>query len=154
LGGGVTLATPIAELRLEPLRVIADDRGAVLHMLRADAPLFRGFGEVYLSEIQPGVTKGWKRHQRMTQHLTVPSGRVRFAFFDGRTGSVTHGTTWSCESGRPDAYSLLVIPPGIWYAWRGIAAQASLLVNCTDIPHDPGEADVSLLPEGLGAFEW
>src|SRR5438128_1654836 len=65
-----------------PLRIIADDRGAVLHMLRADSPFFTGFGEVYFSETRSGTVKPWKRHRRMTQRLAVPVGRMLFAILD------------------------------------------------------------------------
>src|SRR4051812_49366335 len=37
------------------LRQIVDHRGAVLHMLRSDAPDFRQFGECYFSEVAPGA---------------------------------------------------------------------------------------------------
>jgi dTDP-4-dehydrorhamnose 3,5-epimerase len=131
----------IEGLHLEPLRVLADARGAVLHMLRADSPLFHGFGEVYLSEINPGVMKGWKRHLRATQHLVVPRGRVRFGFHDDRAGSSTCGTTAHCDLGRPDAYALVVIPPYVWYAWRCLGDQPALLVNCSDLPHDASESE-------------
>ncbi len=49
---------PIEGVMLTTLRQITDERGAVLHMLRADAPGFRGFGECYFSEIRPGVRQG------------------------------------------------------------------------------------------------
>ena len=154
MGGGLTTGVPIDGVRLEPLRVIGDERGAVLHVLRVDSPWFHGFGEVYVSEILPAVQKGWKRHRRMTQYIAVPSGRVRFAFFDARGDSPTSGETWSCELGRPDAYALLIIPPGLWYAWRGVAAYPSLLVNCADLPHDPLESEQSASPQGLAPFQW
>jgi dTDP-4-dehydrorhamnose 3,5-epimerase len=137
----MTLTPAIAGIHLEPLRVIGDERGAVLHMLRADSPLFRAFGEIYFSEINPGVLKGWKRHRRATQHLAVPRGRVRFALHDERPDSPTRGATARCEIGRPDAYALLVIPPQVWYAWRCLGAEPALLVNCSDLPHDPGESE-------------
>ena len=66
----------LAGVEWRPLRVIADDRGAVLHMVRADAPGFAGFGEVYFSELRPGVTKGWKLHLRMTQRLAIVQDRL------------------------------------------------------------------------------
>ena len=43
---------------ITPLKQIRDERGAVLHMLRTDAPHFAGFGEVYFSVVNPGVIKG------------------------------------------------------------------------------------------------
>src|SRR5688500_206386 len=63
---GMTLSAPIEGVRLEPRQTFLDGRGAVLHVLRRDTPGFAGFGEIYVSEINPGVMKGWKRHSRVT----------------------------------------------------------------------------------------
>ena len=49
----------IHDLRITPLRRIPDERGAVMHMLRADDPAFERFGEIYFSLVYPGVVKGW-----------------------------------------------------------------------------------------------
>lgn len=135
-------APAMAGVEMRPLRVIADDRGAVLHMLRADSPGFSGFGEVYFSELRPGVTKGWKLHLKMTQRLAVPVGRIQFVLYDDRPDSPTHRKIVELQSGRPDCYGLLVIPPGIWYAFRNLAAGPSLLANCADLWHDPLESRV------------
>ena len=41
-----------------PLRQIPDERGKIMHMLRADDPYFEKFGEIYFSTVYPGVVKG------------------------------------------------------------------------------------------------
>ena len=38
-------------LEVIPLERIADERGAVLHMLRNDSPRFERFGELYFSMV-------------------------------------------------------------------------------------------------------
>ena len=43
---------------VQPLRRIADERGSVMHMLRAGDAWFTGFGEIYFSTVYPGVVKG------------------------------------------------------------------------------------------------
>jgi dTDP-4-dehydrorhamnose 3,5-epimerase len=144
------IVTRIEGLAVTPLREIRDERGAVLHMLRSDASDFRGFGECYLSEVLPGAVKGWKRHQRQTQNLAVPAGRVRFVIYDARAPSATHGCLEVIELGRPDAYARLRIPPMLYYGFACIGALPALVVNCTDIPHDPAESD-SLGLEDLAA---
>ena len=67
----------ISGVQMLPLKQIIDDRGKVMHMLRADSPLFKRFGEIYFSMINPGTIKAWKRHQKMTQHIAVPVGKIR-----------------------------------------------------------------------------
>ena len=47
--------------------------GAVLHMMRCEAPDFTRFGDCYFSEVAPGAIKGWKRHRLQTQTLPYPA---------------------------------------------------------------------------------
>jgi dTDP-4-dehydrorhamnose 3,5-epimerase len=147
------MSAGIEGVSIAPLAVIADERGAVLHMLRSDWPSFTQFGEVYFSEINPGGVKAWKRHRKATQHLAAPVGRVKFVLYDDRAGSPTVGAVLRLELGRPDAYSLLTIAPGIWYGWQALASYPSILANCSDFAHDPAESDhVDSIPGLTG--EW
>lgn len=124
-----------------PLRVIDGPDGAVLHMLRADHPAFDAFGETYFSEVNPGATKGWKFHREMTQRLAVPVGQVVFCMKDGRQASQSGGRTAVVQMGRPDHYRLLVIPPGVWYAFRNPGTSVALIANVPDLPHSPDEVE-------------
>ncbi len=144
------IVTRIEGLAVTPLREIRDERGAVLHVLRSDAADFCAFGECYLSEVVPGAIKAWKRHHRQTQNLAVPIGRVRFVIYDARVSSATHGCLEVIELGRPDAYARLRIPPMLFYGFACTSALPALVVNCTDIPHDPAESDSLGLEELAG----
>lgn len=127
-------------VHIVPLRVFADARGEVRQMLRADAPHFSRFGEIYFSLINSGMIKGWKRHRCMTLNLAVPIGQVRFVLHDDRNDSPTQGETQELILGR-NAYQLAVVPPGIWCAFQGLDQGISLVANCASLPHDPSEAD-------------
>ena len=132
--------TAIQGVYLTFLREIADHRGSVLHLMRRDDELFKGFGEVYFSEVFPGKYKAWKKHIRQTQNVAVPRGRILLVLFDGRDGSATRGNLLELELGRPDRYLRVTIPPGIWYGFASIGDAPALLVNCVDFPHDPSES--------------
>ena len=58
-------------VQLTPLRIIADDRGAVLHMLKHNDPSFVGFGEIYFSKLLVGQRKAWRRHAHATSQLAM-----------------------------------------------------------------------------------
>ena len=135
-----------------PLRRIEDHRGSVMHMLRADSPIFTAFGEVYFSTVDPGAVKAWKKHLRMTQHLAVPHGRARFVVYDDRPDSATTGRIEVFDLGT-ERYSLLRIPPGVWYGFKGVSEGPSLIANCTDIPHDPDEVERTGPGEGP-PYDW
>lgn len=131
----------IAGAVLAELKVIPTPGGPVMHMLRADSPLFLGFGEVYFSEVAPGAVKAWKRHSRLTQHFAVPAGLLKVVLYDDREDSSTRGQTAEYLLGRPDHYRLLRIPPLVWYGFTALGQAPALVCNCTDAPHDPAESE-------------
>ncbi len=139
---------------LKPLKQIEDQRGAVLHMLRCDAPFFPRFGEVYFSVVLPQMVKAWKRHKSMTQHFAVPVGEIKLVLFDDRPLSSSHGQIEKHILGRPDHYCLLRIPPLIWYGFQGLSSGPALLANCTDLPHDPHEVETLPVSTPYIHFEW
>ncbi|HIA49757.1 MAG TPA: dTDP-4-dehydrorhamnose 3,5-epimerase, partial [Acidobacteria bacterium] len=60
-----------------PLARIQDERGMVMHMLRADDPHFQNFGEIFFSVIYPGAIKAWHLHSRMTINYAVVEGDIK-----------------------------------------------------------------------------
>jgi dTDP-4-dehydrorhamnose 3,5-epimerase len=143
----------IPGMQVIPLRIIGDERGAVMHMLRADAAHFLSFGEIYFSTVYRGVVKGWKRHSRMTLNLAAPVGRVRLVIFDDRPESMTKDRSVDVVLG-PENYNLVVVPPGVWTAFQGLGEGASLLANCASIPHDPTEAETRQLGDLPVSVDW
>ena len=46
-------------VRAKALRMIPDERGRVMEILRADDDLFLNFGQVYITTTYPQVVKAW-----------------------------------------------------------------------------------------------
>lgn len=124
---------------VQQLSIHADDRGAVMHMLRKDGPIFKQFGEIYFSKIKKGFIKGWKKHRYMTQNIAVPVGNIRLVLYDDRRQSETHGSVQEFECGEAN-YLLIHIPPLIWYAFKALGDEYAMIANCTDLPHNPSES--------------
>lgn len=123
-----------------PLRQILDERGKVMHMLRADAPHFKGFGEIYFSCVYPGAIKAWHIHKRMTLNYAVPHGHIKFALYDDRDGSPTRGQLQELVLGS-DNYCLVTVPPLVWNGFKGIGGEMAIVANCATIPHNPEEIE-------------
>ena len=136
------------------LRQVVDERGAVLHHMRSDAPEFTTFGECYFSEMIPGAVKAWKRHSEQTQHLAVPIGRVRFVLYDERELSPTNGSLEVVELGRPDHYNRLRIPKDLWYGFTCLSDKPALIANCTDQPHDPTDTELRAEHDPRIPYHW
>jgi dTDP-4-dehydrorhamnose 3,5-epimerase len=128
----------IADVTIHPLRQIPDERGKVMHMLRASDPHFQGFGEIYFSMVFPGVIKGWHLHKRMVINYAVPVGRIKLVLHDPREGSPTRGQVHELFLGE-DNYALVQVPPGVWNGFKGIGVGPALVANCATIVHDPDE---------------
>ena len=128
----------ISGVRIVPLRKIPDERGVVMHMLRADAPHFERFGEIYFSSVYPGVVKAWHLHRDMTINYAVPLGTIRLAMYDERVDSPTRGRVMELFVGDSN-YCLVTVPPGVWNGFKGVGTSMALVANCATTPHDPAE---------------
>jgi dTDP-4-dehydrorhamnose 3,5-epimerase len=132
--------TAIHDVRVTPLRRIADERGAIFHMLREDDPSFERFGEIYFSLVYPGVVKGWHIHRRMTLNYAVPVGMVKLVCYDDRPDSASRGVVQEIHLGELN-YALVTIPPMVWNGFRGEGSEPALLANCATLAHDPEEIE-------------
>src|SRR3990167_1941788 len=68
-------------VQITPLKRIQDERGMVMHMLRADDPHFDRFGEIYFSVIYPEVIKAWHLPSRMTINYAVVDGNIKLVLY-------------------------------------------------------------------------
>ena len=119
---------------VSPRRQIVDERGKIMHMLRADDPEFERFGEVYFSWVNPGAIKAWHLHGEMALNYTCPFGLIKLVLFDDRESSSSCGKFMELFLG-PESYQLVKVPPGVWNGFKGVAAQPSLVCNCATVPH-------------------
>ncbi|OGK29799.1 dTDP-4-dehydrorhamnose 3,5-epimerase [Candidatus Roizmanbacteria bacterium RIFCSPHIGHO2_12_FULL_33_9] len=120
---------------IKQLKQIPDERGKVMHMLRADDKEFERFGEVYFSKSYPGVVKGWHKHKKMTLNYCVIEGMVKLVLYDDRKDSKTYQQLQEIFIGE-DNYCLVQIPPGIVNGYKTIGVKPSILINCSTHPHD------------------
>jgi len=123
---------------IHPLRQIPDERGKIMHMLRANDPYFEKFGEIYFSTVYPGVVKGWHLHKEMTLNYAVPMGTIKLVLYDEREESPTRGELNELFIGEGN-YVLVKVPPMVWNGFKGIGVMPALVANCATIPHDPNE---------------
>ena len=127
-------------VKITPLRQILDERGKVMHMLRADEEGFSGFGEIYFSCVYPGAIKGWHIHKEMILNYAVPHGNIKFVLYDDRPSSVTRGEIQEIFMG-PDNYCLVTVPPMVWNGFKGLGNELSIVANCASIWHKVDEIE-------------
>lgn len=128
----------IEGVSIHPLKQIPDERGKIMHMLRADDPHFEKFGEIYFSVVYPGVIKGWHLHKQMTLNYAVLVGMIKLVLHDDREESPTRGELTELYIGESN-YVLVKIPSGVWNGFKGVGTKPAIVANCATLPHDPEE---------------
>lgn len=123
-----------------PRKVIPNPNGNVLHGLRNDDNQFVRFGEIYVSKLNKGVVKGWKKHLNATLNLIVTHGTVRFVALaeSGMNNDRIEKCLDVCIG--EENHGLLVIPPGFWLAFGASQGEGASIVNISTEIHDPKEA--------------
>tara|TARA_B100001559_G_C16070859_1_gene425715 strand:- start:40 stop:495 length:456 start_codon:yes stop_codon:yes gene_type:complete len=146
--------TEIKGVMIVKLNQIVDSKGSVLHMIKSSSPEFKNFGECYISEINFNTIKGWKLHSKQTQNISVPSGKIKMVLYDYRKESPSFKNLIEINLGRPDNYNRITIPPGVIYGFKCLTSPNALIVNCTDIEHDPKESITFSLEDCKVPFLW
>ena len=118
----------IEGVNVKPLKVIADERGYLMEMMRADDPFFQRFGQSYVSVAYPGVVKGWHYHKKQTDHFVIVKGMMKVVLYDAREGSSTKGLINEFFMGEKNPI-LVTIPPGVVHGMKGIGHEPAMLVN-------------------------
>lgn len=118
----------ISGLRLKPLRLIPDDRGYLMEILRDDDELFIRFGQCYVTATYPGIVKAWHAHRKQTDHFCCVRGNVKVGLWDGREDSPTYRQTQSLVIGELNR-TLVQIPPGVWHGWVCLGTELALVLN-------------------------
>ena len=147
-------APRIHEVKVKRLRVVPDERGWLMEVLRKDDELFRSFGQVYVSATYPGVVKGWHRHERQTDSFACLAGAIKLVLVDTRDGSPTQGAIDEFFLG-PHNPLLVQIPRLVYHGWKCISLEPSLVVNVPDEPYDRAHPDEQrLAPHGTLPYDW
>ena len=137
------------------LRIIPDERGWLMEMLRCDDGVFKKFGQVYLSTVYPGVVKGWHYHKIQTDNFTVVKGMAKVVLYDGREDSSTYGEVNEFFMGERNPI-LLVIPPLVLHGMKGIGTEPAYLINCPTEPYNYDSPDEHRVAPDSGEvpYDW
>ena len=135
----------IEGVMVKPLKVIPDERGRLMEILRCDDEMFQKFGQVYLTTGYPGVVKAWHYHKTQTDHFCVIKGMLKVVLYDSRDGSPTPGEVNEFFLGehRP---ILLRIPSLVFHGFKTVSAEEALLINIPTEPYRFADPDEFRIP--------
>ena len=125
---------------VKQLKVIPDERGRLMEILRADDEMFLKFGQVYMTTGYPGVVKAWHYHKLQHDHFCVVKGMMKVVLYDSRDGSRTKGEVNEFFLGEHKP-ALLRIPPLVYHGFKAIGTEEALVVNIPTETYDYRQPD-------------
>jgi len=127
-------------VRVKQLKVIPDERGRLMEMLRADDDLFIKFGQVYMTTVYPSVVKGWHYHKKQVDNFVCVKGMIKLVLYDPRDKSPTKGEINEFFIGEHNPL-LIQIPAYVFHGFKGIGENESVIINCPTEPYNYKEPD-------------
>lgn len=125
---------------LKSLRVIPDERGWLMEILRSDDELFTQFGQVYLTTAYPGVVKAWHYHKKQTDNFTCVHGMMKVVLYDARPDSPTHGALMELFVGEKNPM-LVSVPPGVYHGFKAVGTETAFFVSVPTLPYNYADPD-------------
>jgi dTDP-4-dehydrorhamnose 3,5-epimerase len=133
-------AIMIDGVKQKALRVIPDERGRLMEILRRDDELFTRFGQVYMTTAQPGVVKGWHYHKNQVDNIAVLKGMAKLVLYDPREGSPSRGEVLEIFAGEHNPV-LVQVPKGVYHGFKGIGPEEAIVINCPTECYDYDNPD-------------
>jgi dTDP-4-dehydrorhamnose 3,5-epimerase len=127
-------------VKIKQLRVIPDERGRLMEILRCDDEQFTKFGQVYMTTAYPGVVKGWHYHKKQIDNMAVVRGMMKLVLYDSRESSPTYTIINEFFFGehRP---LLIQIPPLVFHGFKAISAYEAIVINLPTEPYNYDDPD-------------
>ena len=118
----------IEGVKIKQLRVIPDQRGRLMEILRADDDLFEAFGQVYMTTTYPGVVKAWHLHKKQKDNVACVQGMIKLALYDPREESPTYKEVNEFYLGTHNPL-LVQLPAGVYHGWMCVSPEEAIVVN-------------------------
>lgn len=130
---------------VKPLRVIPDERGFLMEMLRSDDEIFERFGQSYITACYPGVVKGWHYHKKQTDHFVCVKGMAKVVLYDSREDSPTYRQVQEFFIGERNPV-LLKIPRLVMHGFKAIGTEMAMIINFPTELYNYSEPDEYRVP--------
>lgn len=127
-------------VRVKQLKMICDERGRLMEILRADDQEFIKFGQLYMTTAYPGVVKGWHYHKKQIDSFATVKGMIKLVLYDAREKSKTHREVNEFFLGEHNAI-LVQIPNFVYHGFKCVSETEAIVINCPTEPYHHKEPD-------------
>ena len=149
----------IEGVKIKKLKVIPDERGKLMEILRSDEPIFEKFGQAYVTVCKPRVVKGWHYHKFQVDHFVCLQGKAKVVLYDARQNSKTYKHINEFIMGWENPI-VVKIPTFVYHGFTALDNDEAMILNMPtkvyqyadpdefragpfsqDIPYDWGDVD-------------
>ncbi|MBL7071888.1 MAG: dTDP-4-dehydrorhamnose 3,5-epimerase family protein [Candidatus Omnitrophica bacterium] len=127
-------------VKIKKLKVIPDDRGRLMEILRSDDEIFEKFGQVYMTTVLPGIAKAWHYHKLQKDNFSCINGKIRLAVYDARKGSPSYKEVDEFILSL-DEPALIQIPPMVYHGFKCIGDSEAIVINTVTEPYNRNKPD-------------
>ena len=145
----------IEGVKVKKLKIIPDDRGRLMEILRKDDEVFEKFGQVYITTAYPGIIKAWHYHKLQSDNFTCVTGKIRLALYDSRKDSPTYREVNEFVLSFEEPI-LVHIPPFIYHGFKCVDKKESIIINTVTEPYNkqnPDEYRLDAFENGIN-YDW
>ncbi|WFN35339.1 dTDP-4-dehydrorhamnose 3,5-epimerase family protein [Methanogenium sp. S4BF] len=132
-------------VHIKHLKVIPDERGWLMEILRCDDEIYSQFGQVYCTTAYPGVVKAWHYHKKQTDNFTCVHGMMKVALYDDREDSPTFRNLMELFIGEKNP-ALVTVPPGVCHGFKAIGDTTAFFVSIPTLAYNYSDPDEFRLP--------
>ncbi len=118
----------IEGVKIKKLKVIPDERGRLMEMLRCDDDFFTKFGQAYMTTAYPGVVKGWHYHKIQADNMIIIKGMMKVVLYDDRKNSKTYKELNEFFAGEHNPV-LIHIPAGVLHGFKCTSEAEAICIN-------------------------
>ena len=120
-------------IRNTKLKVIMHQKGNIRKILDINDEYYKGFGEVYTSDINFLSIKGWKLHKNKTSNFVVVHGLVKFVAWEPERPNFFNTYNVGIQPDNLLNYNRITIGPNVWFGFKGLCKPVSRVLNISNI---------------------
>ena len=155
----ITNENLIEGVKIKDLKILSDERGKLMEILRSDEAIFERFGQAYITICKPRVVKGWHYHKIQVDHFVCLQGTAKIVLYDPREHSKTRGEVNEFIMSLENPL-LIKIPIFVYHGFTAVSRQEAMILNIptevyrhanpdefraspftSEIPYDWGDVD-------------
>ncbi|MEW6009128.1 MAG: dTDP-4-dehydrorhamnose 3,5-epimerase family protein [Candidatus Omnitrophota bacterium] len=135
----------ISGVEVKELKVIPDERGRLMEILRSDEAIFKKFGQCYITTAYLGIIKAWHYHKLQDDNFCCIKGKIKLVLFDARKSSNTKGDINEFVLSL-DTPLLVKIPKGVYHGFKAISKEEAMVINIPTKPYNRKHPDEFRVP--------